>query len=295
WLQASSRVAPDVPQATIIHFLVLVAVWFSLLRALSSTQAKTSALAALLQPERISRNVETGTLPIIPAFHGPGGAGDPSGGHGFPAARATRAAARPLAFRIRSRQNRPLHRSGPRLQQSFVRGYRPDRLDDAGLSLSGGRRLQAVRHLHEDLGRRAAFAECLAVGAGLHSPVPHRPHQFWRSRRQMVRLRVCFLPLRYLFSRRTHLGNLVGDSAPLPDFSDHAESGKRKQILALGCFRPALGTRCTDQPCSALRAAFSRGMGYLSPPSPRRAVVCRQRRSDHRVYCNYFTLVHPQL
>ncbi len=269
--------------------------FFSLLRALSSTQAKTFSLAALLQPERISRNVEAETLPIIPAFHGPGGVGDPSGGHGFPAAGATRTAARPLAFRIRSRPNRPLHRSGARLQQSLVRGDRPDRLDDAGLSLSGRRCLQTVRHLHEGLRRRAARAECLAVSAGLGSRLYNRPRQFRGPRRQMVGLGVGILSLRHLFSRRTHLGDVVGDSAFLLDFSDHADPGKRKQILALGSFRPALGTRCTDQPGSALCAALSRGMGHLSPPSPRPALVYRQRRGHRCIYCGYFTLVHPQL
>src|SRR5208282_4939561 len=100
------------------------------------------ALITLLQPERGPRNVDTSfeptAFPIIPDFHGPGGAGDPPGRHGFPAAGTTRTAARPLAFRIRSRQNRPLYRSGPRLRQSLVRRHRPHRLDDPGLSLSGG-------------------------------------------------------------------------------------------------------------------------------------------------------------
>src|SRR5208283_4896300 len=117
------------------------------------------ALITLLQPERGPRNVDTSfeptAFPIIPDFHR----------HGFPAAGTTRTAARPLAFRIRSRQNRPLYRSGPRLRQSLVRRHRPHRLDDPGLSLSGGWCLQAIRHLHEALRNRPAFAECLDVGA----------------------------------------------------------------------------------------------------------------------------------
>src|SRR5216684_4057887 len=84
------------------------------LRAVLSMQVKRCALAALLHPESIRRNIERNTLPIIPDFHGPGSVCDSTGGYGFFAARTTRTATRPLAFRIRNRQNRPVHRAGPR-------------------------------------------------------------------------------------------------------------------------------------------------------------------------------------
>src|SRR5229473_5966151 len=85
------------------------------LHAVLSLQVKHCALAALLHPESIRRNIETDTLPIIPDFHGSGSACDSTGGYGFSAARATRTAAGSLAFRIRNRKNRPVHRAGPRL------------------------------------------------------------------------------------------------------------------------------------------------------------------------------------
>src|SRR5882762_3803004 len=65
---------------------------------------KHSALAALLQPKREPQNAEPDfgrtTVPVIPDFDDPSGADDPSGRHGFFATRATRTAARPLAFWI---------------------------------------------------------------------------------------------------------------------------------------------------------------------------------------------------
>src|SRR5208337_1100510 len=59
-----------------------------------------SVLATHLQSESSTRNLEARTFSISPDFHGAGGAGDPFGRHGFPAAGATRSAARPLAFRL---------------------------------------------------------------------------------------------------------------------------------------------------------------------------------------------------
>ena len=43
--------------------------------------------------------------------------------------------------------------------------------------------------------------------------------------------------------------------------------------------RPALGTCRAHQSCATGCAALFRRMGYLSPPSPWRAVVCRERRA----------------
>src|SRR5260370_4998539 len=81
------------------------------LHAVLSLQVKHCALAALLHPESIRRNIETDTLPIISDFHGSGSACDSTGGYGFSAARATRTAPGSLPFRIRNRKNRPVHRA----------------------------------------------------------------------------------------------------------------------------------------------------------------------------------------
>src|SRR5260370_29841048 len=49
------------------------------LHAVLSLQVKHCALAALLHPESIRRNIETDTLPIISDFHGSGSACDSTG------------------------------------------------------------------------------------------------------------------------------------------------------------------------------------------------------------------------
>src|SRR5271165_86091 len=183
-----------------------------------------SSLAAFLQLEPSFSSAEAATSSGIPDFDGGGGADHPPGGDAFSFAGTTGTAARPLAFRLRSRQNRPLHRPGPWFQQSIVRGHRPHRMDDSGLSVPGGGSLQGVRHLHEDLRGRFAFAECPDVSAGLCRHLPDRSYQFWRSSREMVGMGLGILPLCYLFPCRAYLGNMARDSTTVPDLSDHPES-----------------------------------------------------------------------
>src|SRR5271169_79098 len=171
------------------------------------------ALAAFLQPERIPRNAETDTLTNVPDFYGSGGARASTGRHGFPASRATRSAARPLAFRLRNRQNRPLHRRGPRLQQSVVRGHRPHRLDDSGLSLFRRRCLPIVWDLHEGLGACAALSARIDLRLELRANLLLCAQTFWPPGGIVVGLGVGILPLRGLLSRGANLEYVVVDRA----------------------------------------------------------------------------------
>ena len=80
----------------------------------------------------------------------------------------------------------PVHRSRPGIQQSVRRQYRPNRMGAAPLSLSNGRSVQAIRHLHAFIGLGAVDDQQLVRDADLPSHLPDRPQNVRRAHRLLV-------------------------------------------------------------------------------------------------------------